>query len=395
MSGGHSNRNKRGGGARPRHGPPRQTGGRSAHSGNGGSSSKNIVSIPANTSNTLSTPSTLPAAGDQAASPVRAQGSTANNGVNNGTGSGQNNMRNGTQATLAGKAATASSPPLVIRPPQPPQIAPTHRTPQAAPSLPTIHRPTPQQAPRERTDANETAPEASTPTAAFTEAFVVEPIQGERQDERQDEHQGERQGRKQIVTSPAAPRPRFGGYYAPGQNGRNNQHGGQTVQNGQHVQYAANGHATQHGAAGPTGLSSPQMSHELVTPPRQPHRAGSNGSSGANGSTDANGVNGVNGVNSHMQPPLSAERMRDEDDDIVISPAPRGEVGKLIDALHTIFEQDRAISSQGTNQRCGICYLHYPASDLEYRESEGFYVCPICKRSLGNSRLMMVRRQQR
>jgi hypothetical protein len=73
----------------------------------------------------------------------------------------------------------------------------------------------------------------------------------------------------------------------------------------------------------------------------------------------------------------------------------RGEVGPLIDALHEVFVQDRTVSSQGGSTRCGICYLHFPYSELEYRDPEGYYVCPGCKRALGPARLPMVRKQRR
>ena len=73
----------------------------------------------------------------------------------------------------------------------------------------------------------------------------------------------------------------------------------------------------------------------------------------------------------------------------------RGDVGPLIDALHEVFVQDRAISSQGGSTRCGICYLHFAYSELEYRDPEGYYVCPNCKRALGPARLPMVRKQRR
>jgi len=75
-------------------------------------------------------------------------------------------------------------------------------------------------------------------------------------------------------------------------------------------------------------------------------------------------------------------------------PESRGEVGSLIDSLHEIFAQDRAVASQGESARCGICYLHFPLAALEYREAEGFYVCAGCKRALGHNPLMMIRRQQ-
>jgi hypothetical protein len=75
-------------------------------------------------------------------------------------------------------------------------------------------------------------------------------------------------------------------------------------------------------------------------------------------------------------------------------PESRGAVGELIDTLHELFAQDRAMASQGGSARCGICYLHFPLSALEYREAEGFYVCAGCKRALGHNPLMMIRRQQ-
>jgi hypothetical protein len=73
----------------------------------------------------------------------------------------------------------------------------------------------------------------------------------------------------------------------------------------------------------------------------------------------------------------------------------RGDVGPLIDDLHDVFERDRAVASQGSIARCGICYLHFAHPDLIYREAEGFYVCPSCSRALGASQIFMVRRQQR
>jgi hypothetical protein len=73
----------------------------------------------------------------------------------------------------------------------------------------------------------------------------------------------------------------------------------------------------------------------------------------------------------------------------------RGEVGALIDALHAVFERDRAVASQGGAKRCGICYLHFSVTELEYREVEGHYVCAGCAAVLHQARLPMVRRQQR
>ncbi len=73
----------------------------------------------------------------------------------------------------------------------------------------------------------------------------------------------------------------------------------------------------------------------------------------------------------------------------------RGAVGGLIDALHDVFTQDRAVATQGGSSRCGLCYLHFPIGELVYRESEGFYVCQACERALGSARVNMVRRQQK
>jgi hypothetical protein len=73
----------------------------------------------------------------------------------------------------------------------------------------------------------------------------------------------------------------------------------------------------------------------------------------------------------------------------------RGDIGPLIDDLKAVFERDRTIASQGASARCGICYLHFNLSDLEYREAEGHYVCSACARALGTSHVAMVRRQQR
>lgn len=86
---------------------------------------------------------------------------------------------------------------------------------------------------------------------------------------------------------------------------------------------------------------------------------------------------------------------RDHADREPLRPEVRGEVGPLIDALHDLFAQDRTVASQGGTTRCGICYLHFPLAELEYREAEGYYVCSRCARSLGRTQLPMVRRQQR
>jgi hypothetical protein len=72
----------------------------------------------------------------------------------------------------------------------------------------------------------------------------------------------------------------------------------------------------------------------------------------------------------------------------------RGDIGELIDSLHELFERDRGIASQSDTSRCGICYLHFSLSELQYREEEGFYVCPSCDSALAHTRIVMVRRQQ-
>lgn len=75
-------------------------------------------------------------------------------------------------------------------------------------------------------------------------------------------------------------------------------------------------------------------------------------------------------------------------------PEVRGDVGALIDSLHEVFARDRAIATQGSSARCGLCYLHYPVAELDYRD-DGYYICASCQRGLGNAHVPMVRRQQR
>ena len=67
---------------------------------------------------------------------------------------------------------------------------------------------------------------------------------------------------------------------------------------------------------------------------------------------------------------------------------------QMIQSLHDLFEQDRQIASQQDSTRCGICYLHFSVTDLQYRE-EGFYVCTGCEGALGKHTLSMLRRQQK
>ncbi|HEV8193889.1 MAG TPA: hypothetical protein VGP82_20765, partial [Ktedonobacterales bacterium] len=51
-----------------------------------------------------------------------------------------------------------------------------------------------------------------------------------------------------------------------------------------------------------------------------------------------------------------------------IRPEVRGEFAPLIDSLKELFQHDRAAASQGNSTRCGICYLHFTVTELEYRE---------------------------
>ncbi|HEX8032888.1 MAG TPA: hypothetical protein VF510_03530 [Ktedonobacterales bacterium] len=95
-----------------------------------------------------------------------------------------------------------------------------------------------------------------------------------------------------------------------------------------------------------------------------------------------------------------ADDTDDTDDDYVAQerrPARdvRGDIGGLIDSLHALFAQNRSVASQGNTARCGICYLYFSVAELEYREVEGYYVCADCKRTLGSTQLMMLRRQQK
>ena len=71
------------------------------------------------------------------------------------------------------------------------------------------------------------------------------------------------------------------------------------------------------------------------------------------------------------------------------------EFENLITSLRELFAQDRQVASQQEGTRCGICYLHFTASSLTYREVEGFYVCQGCEKGLGKHKIPMIRRQQK
>src|SRR6185437_9198668 len=78
----------------------------------------------------------------------------------------------------------------------------------------------------------------------------------------------------------------------------------------------------------------------------------------------------VTGANPLIRPTTyNGSETRDKE----IRPEVRGEFAPLIDSLKEIFQRDRAVASQGNSTRCGICYLHFAVTELEYRESEGFY----------------------
>jgi Pyruvate/2-oxoacid:ferredoxin oxidoreductase delta subunit len=67
---------------------------------------------------------------------------------------------------------------------------------------------------------------------------------------------------------------------------------------------------------------------------------------------------------------------------------------QMIQSLRELFEQDRQTASQSDSTRCGICYLYYPVSELQYRD-EGFYLCKGCEQALGKHTLPMLRHQQK
>lgn len=147
-----------------------------------------------------------------------------------------------------------------------------------------------------------------------------------------------------------------------------------------------------------TRPSEAPATHEMVRAPRHERprdelRHGSNGTYSAppvaaGHDTEGSPNGGPEGL------PHRRERA-EQQEHAPLRPEARGEVGGLIDALHSVFERDRATASQSNCTRCGICYLHFRHDELLYRESEGFYVCASCSQALGIQQIMMVRRQQR
>jgi hypothetical protein len=152
------------------------------------------------------------------------------------------------------------------------------------------------------------------------------------------------------------------------------EHGGQ---NGYHANNAVpNGHHAAHGFNG-----------HRVPPRGRPRDEGEMSSRG-------NGHAAGNGERAERWP--GAERWASAERDELIPRADvRGDVGPLIDELRAVFQRDRAVASGMAASRCGICYLHFPLGELEYRDAEGFYVCPVCAPALGAHWLPMVRRQKR
>jgi hypothetical protein len=67
---------------------------------------------------------------------------------------------------------------------------------------------------------------------------------------------------------------------------------------------------------------------------------------------------------------------------------------QMVQSLHELFERDRQVASQPNSTRCGICYLHFPLSELLYRD-EGFYACSGCSQILGHQDVPMLHKQQK
>ncbi len=239
----------------------------------------------------------------------------------------------------------------------------------------------------EEAPANSTQPaaeELDAPTAAASESAPVaseeppsEPAHGE--PEQPAAEVSDEQTEPALEPEPPeperpAPRGRFERFYAPGQGMRVDRNGGKSA-------------------------SEPSAAKSASTPSEA---NGANGATGSNGADQPRPSREANpSAPAHpAQPAAPAAHLNETEEDGVSAQATpredvRGAVGGLIDTLHDLFAHDRSIASQGGISRCGICYLHYPANELTYREAEGFYVCESCGHALGAGRVMMVRRQQR
>jgi len=66
----------------------------------------------------------------------------------------------------------------------------------------------------------------------------------------------------------------------------------------------------------------------------------------------------------------------------------------MVQSLHELFVHDRQVASQLHSTRCGICYLHFLLSELQYRD-EGYYVCAQCSQTLGHQDVPMLHKQQK
>jgi hypothetical protein len=95
------------------------------------------------------------------------------------------------------------------------------------------------------------------------------------------------------------------------------------------------------------------------------------------------------------RPTAIPPREHTERERLAMRPEIRGDLGLLIDDLHALFERHLTVAKQASSARCGICYLHFPTAELEYREADGFYVCPACNQDLRGQPLPMIRRQPR
>jgi hypothetical protein len=67
---------------------------------------------------------------------------------------------------------------------------------------------------------------------------------------------------------------------------------------------------------------------------------------------------------------------------------------QMLQSLHELFKHDRLVASQPNSTRCGICYLYFLLSELQYRD-EGFYICSGCSRTLGHQAVPMLHKQQK
>jgi hypothetical protein len=67
---------------------------------------------------------------------------------------------------------------------------------------------------------------------------------------------------------------------------------------------------------------------------------------------------------------------------------------QMVQSLHELFEHDRQLASQPNSTRCGICYLHFLLSEMQYRD-EGFYICSHCSQTLSQQDVSMLHKQQK